>query len=267
MFGTFEKKIFGIEWQKILSYRFEFWLNFFGEMALCIIIPYFLWDTIYVSKNITVYHGLALPDIVSYSFCAFYCFKIVMGGGKEGSISQEIYYGTLSRYLVYPMNYLFMKYIQYMATSLFHLSKFVLLLVLAKWWWHLPIDPTVEQLGLFVLILFLAANFVFLIFTINECMAFWADNVWSLQVIFRTTLQILGGLYSPLLFFPEKFQNILAWSPISHCVYTPVMILLGKQGYPLFSIFASLMISISILFFLLKAVWKRGLIKFEAAGM
>jgi ABC-2 type transport system permease protein len=190
-----------------------------------------------------------------------------MGGGKEGSISQEIYQGTMSRYLIYPMSYLYMKYVQFLATALFHLLKFFILLSVASFFTKALSHLSITSVFFYLSFVFLGMHFIFFLFTLLESMAFWADNVWSLQVMLRTSVQIMGGLFSPLIFFPTAMQSFLPFSPLTHCIFTPTFLIMGKTSYPLLPSYLSLMLGLVILATLQRMVWKRGIIKFEAAGM
>ena len=190
-----------------------------------------------------------------------------MSAAREGQISQEIYQGTMGRYLVYPMSYLYMKYVQFLSVATFHLFKFFIVITALILYLKNPDFISINAIPTYLALVLLAMHFLFFIFVILECMAFWVDNVWSLQVILRTSLQILGGLYAPLVFFPSAMQIFLELSPLSHCIFTPAMCLLGKHYYSLGVAFSSLSLGILLLALLLRWIWKKGLVRFEGSGM
>ena len=98
--------------------------------------------------------------------------------------------------------------------------------------------------------------------------AFWADNVWSLNVMLRFTSELLGGMMLPLSLFPQWAQDVLVWTPFPYLFYVPVMTLLGRGraggvaagrgrlgGLDRVERFVSL------------AVWRRGTLAYTGVGI
>ena len=109
---------------------------------------------------------------------------------------------------------------------------------------------------------------IFLLRFIAQLVSFWADNVWSLNVMLRFTTELLGGLMLPLTLFPQWTQDLLVWTPFPYLFYVPVMVLLGEigvvewvQGLAV----AAVWIAVAALVAL--RVWRRGTLGYTGVGI
>jgi ABC-2 type transport system permease protein len=112
------------------------------------------------------------------------------------------------------------------------------------------------------------AMLYFLLLSTIELTAFWADNVWSLQVMLRFTVQILGGVLLPLSWYPELVQSFLQYTPFPHLFYAPVQGLLGlKTPEELLPSFLNLALWSLVTVVLFRLVWRRGLKSYAGVGI
>lgn len=109
---------FLVELRKLLAYRWEFWTGFLGQTFIFVGISYFLWKSIFLSNGVTEMHGIALTDFILYYLTAHLIFKTMLGP-NIGFISHDIYYGTLNKFIVYPVSFQFIKIASYLAHSFF----------------------------------------------------------------------------------------------------------------------------------------------------
>ncbi|MCB1045867.1 MAG: ABC-2 family transporter protein, partial [Calditrichaeota bacterium] len=101
-----------------------------------------------------------------------------------------------------------------------------------------------------------------------QMVAFWADNVWSLNVLFRFASGLLGGTMLPLSLFPEWGQRILVWLPFRQLFSEPVLILLGQHstGAWLRSLLVTLL-WIGVAWVLQNALWHKGKHVYTGVGI
>ena len=64
-----------------------------------------------------------------------------------------------------------------------------------------------------------------------HAVAFWADNVWSLDVARRVIAMLLGGGMLPLTLFWPWAQDVLAYLPFRYCYAVPAETLLGRVEF------------------------------------
>src|SRR5204862_7635086 len=106
-----------------------------------------------------------------------------------------------------------------------------------------------------------------LIFPLQE-VAFWADNVWTLNVMFRFASQMLGGFLLPLSLFPEWSRPALAALPFKYLYNFPAMTLIGRVSLAEWA--AGMSIAIAWCFVIggtSYVVWRRGTRQYTGVGI
>ena len=222
---------FSLEFRKNLSYRADFWISFLGSAAGEIAIAYFLWKSIFSWQQTATMGGFTFSGLMFYYVLVPFLSRLVRGN-EFNFVSQEIYDGTLNRYLVYPIPFFGYKYVQNAAQSLvFALQMLFTLLVLVKIFGvpeGVVIAPGSVAAGLIAA--FIGSYVYFCMTSVLEMVAFWADNVWSLVVMLRLTSALLGGSMIPLTLFPAWAQNLSHWLPFEWLFWFPVRTVLGQVG-------------------------------------
>lgn len=224
--------VVGLEARKRMAYRADFWIQAFGVFAVEVALVWFLWKALFRESGTSVVAGWDLDSTVLYYVAVILVAKLVRGNDLDGdSVSNDIYEGTLSRYLIYPAPYLAMKYAQKLGALWPALVQFALFgglfpFLLAGG----SFRPTVASVGM-GLVSILVGNLLYFLMTWPlHGVAFWADNVWSLVVALRLASGLLGGTMLPLSVFPEWSQPALAALPFRHCFAEPVHALLGRTS-------------------------------------
>ncbi len=218
--------------RRLMSYRADFWLlTVFGFLAQ-IGIAYYLWGSIYQATGRGVIAGYTMQGMMLYYVLATLVGKIVQTTGGEGTFSTDIYDGSLSRYLVYPTNYFLFKFAGRAGETLPAVIQFAAFALVS---WALidvpdPVPITPARLLMFLASLAMAFTLVIAISCPIEAVAFWADNVWSLNVMVRFMIQLLGGSLLPLALFPGWARELLAWTPFPYIVSEPIRVLMGEAG-------------------------------------
>lgn len=262
-------RILSLESRKLMSYRLDFWLNvvvsFFTQLA----VAYFLWLAIFEHTEAETIGGFTFEGMVLYYVLVILLGRIVRGQERDLTVSQDIYEGTLTKYLLYPTDYFGFKYAAHLGDlvpGVIQLALFGLLSVTLLDLTELAVTPA--RLAMTAVLVALANLLAFLLRFGVMLVAFWADNVWSLNVMLRFTSELLGGLMLPLSLFPQWAQDILAWTPFPYLFYVPVMTLLGEVG-PAEWLQA---VAVSALWSVVTAclglvVWRRGTLAYTGVGI
>lgn len=263
-------QIISVEARKRMSYRVDFWINtLFGFLAH-VGVHYFVAFALFAESGESAIRGFAQPDLVVYFVAVLLIQKIVMGPDFGGHVSEDIYEGGLTRYLVFPAPYLPFKFAQQLGALLPLVMQAVLFGTLSAF----VLKPT-NALGISVWTILGAV-----ICTLNACLlyfliryplqlvAFWQDNVWSLSVMLRFGSRLLGGAMVPLVFFPEWSQRALAWTPFPYLFDLPTRTLLGQvgmnewlTGVAFTGVWALVFMAIG------RAVWRRGDLRYTGVGI
>lgn len=255
------------ELRKIMAFRFDFWTNFLGQTAIQIVIAISLWKSIFESSNKTVLEGFSIEDMTLYYILVPIGTKMLLGE-NIGFLSREIYDGTFSRYLLYPISFFDYKTITYMTYSVFYGVQLILIFLIYKLingpfitehFFHLGIG-----LSCFLVASLVYANIAFFI----ELISLWADNIWSLMIMARFFCFFFGGAYIPLDFFPEAIQTILPFTPFPYLIDLPIKALMGITTHPEATYGMVILLFWAIFFRLAsKLLWKRGQYQYTGVGI
>lgn len=91
--------VLSMELRKIFSYRVDFWLQVVGGFFSQFVVAYYLWQAIFEHNQAEKIGGYSFPMMVAYYVLAPFVDRIVRANNAF-VISQEIYEGSLSRYLI-----------------------------------------------------------------------------------------------------------------------------------------------------------------------
>ncbi|HKP97187.1 MAG TPA: ABC-2 family transporter protein [Fibrobacteria bacterium] len=256
-----------MELKKIISYRAEFWLGFAGNVLSQFGVAFFLWKAIFAARGGESIQGYTFGGLMLY-YLLVPLVERVVHGQEMGYVSAEIYDGSLSRYLIYPVSYFRIKYLGHLAQATVFLVQLFLGLALFLAVFHAPFSLSWQALARTLPVL-LCSGLLFFIVTVNlEMLAFWADNVWSISVLHRLASHLLGGGLIPLAFFPGWAQTLLDWLPFTRMVSFPIRCLLGQVGNAEWIRGLGLTLMWAWLFALSGALlWRKGLKGYNGVGI
>ena len=262
-------QVFSLEIRKLLSYRFEFWMNFLMTLVVHITAAFFLWKSVFDYRDLESLGGYSFRALMMYYILVPLVDRMVRGP-ERFAISQEIYDGSLNRYLIYPVSFTLFKYITNQATIFIFFLQFLLALGAYLFLFGLPADVNFTWLNLLFLIpaVFCAGLMYFFVALCLELLAFWADNVWSLLVFLRFGIYFFGGGMAPLSLFPEWARALLVYSPFPYVLNFPIRIAMGKfqpdEFLPALGIclcWGALAYGVS------RLIWRRGMKTYTGVGI
>ena len=258
-----------MEVRAILAYRFSFWINFLGTSLGHLGLSYFLWTAIFTSTHKTLIGGMNFSTMIFYSFLAPITIKSVMGL-QMLDISQDIYTGSLNKFIIYPLNYFQFKWIQQITHTFSRLLQLLITLFVYALIIKMPdgLQFKFTNLTLFIINVFISSSLFFVMEALMEVTAFWAENVWSLSVLLRFLISIFSGAWLSLSLFPAWSKPILAMLPFKGMVYTPVKTLMGEVTISEWVQAQVISMTwILILGIILSIVWKRGRYLYSGVGI
>lgn len=263
------RQVFTLEIRKLMSYRVDFWSQFLGTIIAQIVAAYFLWKAIFDYRGVDELGGYSFGGLMLY-YLLVPLVSYMIRGPEMGFMSQEIYDGTLNRYLIYPVSFFNYKFVAHLAASFMYSLQFILGLVLFVAIFGIPdgITISVTSLGMGFSFVLLAAYLYFVMASNLELIAFWADNVWSLLVLQRFFISLFGGAWIPLSFFPGWAQKLLDLLPYSYLASFPIRCFLGQISWQAWGL-GLVVIVFWALFFtgVMRIVWRRGNLKYTGVGI
>lgn len=261
--------VLSVEARKLMSYRADFWANTLLGTLSQFALAWILWAAILNEPGETV-EGYTLEGIVMYYALVLLLGKLVSGPQNPTEISQEIYDGSLSRYLLLPAGYLRVKYAQRLGLIVPSVVQAVVLGSLYLLLVPLPEDAGTSalQVGMGLLALGLASLLHFLLLALVQLAAFWADNVWSLVVMVVFVTRLLGGSWIPLDAFPEELRGAIRLLPFEYLYGFPVDTLMGRVEPAAW--LTGLLTGAAwtaALAALVRLAWRRGTLRYSGVGI
>jgi len=262
------RDFFTSELRRRMSYRTDFWITAVSSLTVRVAIAWFVVHAVFAESGRAGIAGYDLEGMLLYYLAAIFAAKLIQSTDLEQGISQDIYEGGLTRYLLYPAPYGVVKYVQQLGA----LGPSVIqVIVFASWLPFvvgLPPDLTVAGFVM-ALVSIAAANLLqFLIVFPIQLISFWADNVWSLMVMHRFAAALLGGMLAPLSFFPDGARHLLEALPFRYLFSFPVEALLGRISVAEWGVGMAVGLGwCGIMAMVGRAVWRRGTLQYTGVGI
>jgi ABC-2 type transport system permease protein len=262
-------QVLSIELRRAMTYRFEFWFRFLGVLFANVAIAYYLWKAIFAQTGAAEIQGYTFPAMVLY-YVLVPLTQNITRSHEASFISNEIYTGTLTRYLVFPMSFFVYKYASTLANALIGLIQLGVVLALYAFFAGIPpeLHLTPASVATGVAAALLASVLNFYVVSCLEMIAFWADNIWSLNVMLMFMIRLCGGAMLPLALFPEFIQRVLPWTPFPYLISFPILTLMGRVA-PAEWAAGMGTVCVWILAFaaVQQIVWKRGSLHYSGVGI
>jgi ABC-2 type transport system permease protein len=261
--------VFSIELKKTFSYRLMFWAQFFMGTGTEIAVNYFVWLAVFAAKGTDNIAGFTFHGMVFYLLFAGFASKITRGT-ERGYISNEIYDGSLNRYLLYPLAFFPYKYVTHLLQQMMGVVQMVitfalLRLALGDSGGH-PI--TLGSLFAGIATCLLTGYVHFVLMSCIELVAFWQDVIWNLMVMTRFCMSLLGGGMVPLALFPEWGRHAALLTPFPALVSFPARTFLGEVGAREWVQNAGVLALWGIGFsLLLNWIWQKGTRHYSGVGI
>lgn len=258
------------EARKRLAYRADFWIQALVAFAAEAGLAWFVWEAVFREAGRDVVGGFTRGSAFLYYVAVILVGKCVRTPQFSGNVvSQDVYEGTLSKYLLYPAPYLGMKYAEHLGSLLPSLVQVFLFgaafpFLVAAPDVHVTVGSVATGLGTAAV-----ANLCwFSMAAPIQGVAFWADNVWSLAVAQRLVCDLLGGALIPLSVFPAWAQEALRWTPFPHLLGEPALQVLGRRGLAEAATSVGVLLAWTLVLAGLTAfVFRRGRLRYTGVGI
>lgn len=261
--------VFTLELRKVLAYRVDFWIQFLGAFLVQFAVAYYLWNSIFEAGGLTGIGGYTFQTLMLYYVLAPLVGRAVRGN-EAGDAAQDIYDGSLTRYLIYPVSYLAFRFTADLAHTALFLTQCLVALLLFSWLYPEAGISAIsgQSWGMTLGAIVVGTALHFMMITFIELVAFWADNVWSLVVIERFITGLLGGSMLPLSLFPDAVRVVLEWLPFRFLISFPVQCCMGQVTPEAWGVGMLTALGWTGIFWIgFRLLWWRGLLRYTGVGM
>jgi ABC-2 type transport system permease protein len=262
--------VVSVEARKLMSYRADFWITSVVGLLVELAVAVFLWRAIFAGSGAAEIGGFTLRGMVVYYLLALTCGKLTRGRQESVTLGTDVYEGHLTRYLLYPAPYMGFKYGEQLGALVPAVVQLVLLVGGLLLVFDLPPEITITPASVAMAgLAILGGNLLVLLLLYPvQGLAFWADNVWSLNVLVRIVGEVFGGMLLPLAVFPLWAQPVLELLPFRFLYSFPVLTAIGRIGVGEWLVgMALLALWCAVLAGLGRAVWRRGLLSYTGVGI
>ena len=253
-----------------MSYRVDFWLNVAVGFIVEFGIAWYLWKAIFAQSSSRTIGGYDFNGMVVYYMAVILVGKLIRTSRFEGTVSGDIYEGLLNRYIVFPTPYFPFKYAQHLGTLVPAALQFILFGGLMLFVLDMPpgMEPSPSGFAMTLGAIALGNLIYFTLDYIIQLVAFWADNVWSLDVAKWFVASLLGGYMVPLTIFPDSVREPLELLPFRFFFDFPARVLTNQltvgqwaEGMALGAVWCIVFAAAA------RAVWNRGRLKYTGVGI
>ncbi len=251
--------------QEYFVYRLNFIL-WRVRVVVSMLITYFLWFAVFSSSKQVF--GYSENQMLTYVLLLSFMNSLVLST-QTFRIAEEINMGTLSMYLIRPVNYFFYNLARDLSDKalnvIFSVLEFIILILVLK-----PAIIIQSQLSFIFLFLgatTLGAILYFEIGIILSSIAFWSYETWAPRFIFFILVSFLAGNYFPLDILPGPLFHAFSYLPFSYLIFFPLKLYLGEasSGFILQG-FTVVTLWIVGLYFFINFLWAKGLRAYTSEG-
>jgi len=255
-----------------LKQEFAYKLNFLMwrfRNILNILVFFFLWSAVFETNQTEVF-GYTKEKILTYAFVLI-MIRAISLSSRSVDVASQIANGEISNLLVKPLD--FFKYwlardISSKLLNLFFAFFETLILVFLL---NPPIfiQTDILIIGLFIFSMIISSLIYFNILMLTNFIPFWMPEAfWGAQfLVIIVIVEFFSGAFFPIDIFPDFIYKILMFTPFPYLIYAPIKIYLGS--FTLMQSVKSIVygtVWITILWYLVKRTWLKGLKVYESYG-
>lgn len=229
------------------------------------IVTYFLWSSVFSSHQ----------QIFSYTREMMITYVLLLGiidslilTTRTSDIAGEIANGDIINYLLKPVSFfgtvITREVVDKMINGIFSVVEIALFILFLHPKIIIQHDP-LAYLFFFIALGIGAAISFFISFGLS-LVAFWTAETWAPRFIYFILLSMLAGTVFPLDILPRSLYNILLLTPFPYLVFLPAKIYLKGVTPDTLPLLGIGFVWALALYYLLCAVWKKGLREFSFFG-
>jgi len=258
--------------QKLLgrNYKYYFLIKFWIKANTA-----YFWSEVFVGLNRTLtllgtcviflYLGKNEQPVLNYLLLGSVFFAVT-DPVMSWFVSGDIKYGKITKWLMYPTNYLNTLFFIAIANCLYLSLTCLVGLIPVILLFYKNIDLT-GNLWVFIPFIFISFMIRFSFQILTGFSAFWFTEGAGLNHLIQNLENFLSGSMFPLFILPFYF-NWLQLLPFAFTFYHPMQIYLGKYDtFQTVLVFSGGIFWCVLLYFLAKFVFKMGLKKNESVGL
>lgn len=253
-----------VAWQTQATYRLNFLLQILGPALVFFFVKVSLWSSVYATSGQATLGGIDRDGMIAYQ-CHVLVIVLLSQAYQSVDLAEDIRMGRITAHLLHPFPFLEFHAARWLAFQVLQLGVVLVLLGLAVSAGALP-APRPADLAQGLAFTGLVALLWFGFNLATGLLAFWLEETWVLRVILQQLAVFLSGGLLPLELYPAWARELLFWTPFPYMTWVPARIFAG--AYDGVAAAAAVTLGWALLALLVcRAIWRRGLGLYSAAGM
>jgi ABC-2 type transport system permease protein len=168
-------------------------------------------------------------------------------------IEDEVKSGALAYSLNKPFSYAFFQFYSFLGRGISNMMINLVVSLSLPYFLVGPLDVTWTGLFVGISMMFLGFILYFLITLVIGLLAFWIEDVNSIDWLFRAASMIFGGAILPLALFPDSIKTVAEYLPFGQLYYSAARLIVNFD-YDVFIKFFEIQLLWLTVFYLL-GVW------------
>lgn len=202
-------------------YKLNSYINVLSSI-IQIIIQISIWSALYADK--TTHQDMSLNDMITFVVITRIVISIT-SSNVSGKISQKINQGTIALDFIKPVKVKWMYFFEDLGSNLYNTIFTVFPVCLISTIFFDIIIPN----SFHVILFFFASTIlgIFLMYHINYLFgltSFWLESGWGIDFVKQGLLELFGGTFVPLWYYPKPLYDICSYLPFKYTCFDPVQI-------------------------------------------
>ncbi len=260
-------KTYILFFQNALSQEFSYRLNFFVGRVRAILIFFavvWLWLAVFAGRSSGGYDTV---HIFTYLIVVNLLFDVVVQN-QQDRIADDIVEGRINSYLVRPVSYFFAMAASSLGMRFLVLCTAPLVWLLYRFFFQqYTFAISFAALPVFSVSVLLSICIAILCDFLNGCIAFWLHRAYGPRWLFIIVSLFSTGVHLPLTLLPKMLQTFLFLTPFPAMIFLPASMLVGTSPFSVVQTLGIQIFWIVFLSCLAILVWRRGIKRYEAAGI
>ncbi len=220
----------------------------------------------YASTGVTEFDGLTFVQLI-------WVMSIIQGFESSATepsvpriIEEEVKTGSLAYSLNKPYSYILYQFATFMGRSFGNMFINLLVCTICPYILVGPLHTSFFGACIGLGMMFLGYLLYFAISLVIGLLAFWIEDISSIDWLYRSTTIIFGGAILPLALFPERIKRVAELLPFGQLYYSAARLMV-KFDYNFFIKFFSIQLFWLIVFCALAGyLMKKGLKRVSISG-
>lgn len=220
----------------------------------------------YVSSGVTEFDGLTFIQLI-------WIMSLIQGFESSATepsvpriIEDEVKSGSLAYSLNKPYSYVLYQFATFLGRSFGNMVINLFVCTMVPYFLIGPLHTTLSGLLIGLGMMFLGYLLYFVISLVIGLLAFWIEDISSIDWLYRSTTIIFGGAILPLALFPDVIKNVAELLPFGQLYYSAARLMV-KYDHAFFVKFFSVQLFWLVVFCALAAyLMRKGLKRVSISG-